>query len=114
LVANRQRAPNEPPVDQLEGSQEKIGSRSKSSANGKVKPDAQKNLEEVAAEQVSKSEDKERDGGRDQLMAISKPGSLVSQIGPSSFYSLRLEATFEEHHAWDGFSTSLGYSKPHA
>jgi hypothetical protein len=46
-----QRAPNEPPVDQLEGSQEKIGSRSKSSANGKVKPNAEKNLEEVAAEQ---------------------------------------------------------------
>jgi hypothetical protein len=46
-----QRAPNEPHVDQLKDSQEKIGSGSESSANGEVKPDTEKNPEEAAAEQ---------------------------------------------------------------
>jgi hypothetical protein len=38
-------------ADYLGGSQEKIGPGSESSANGEAKPDAEKSLEEVAAEQ---------------------------------------------------------------
>jgi hypothetical protein len=40
-----------PSVDQLESSQGRTGVRSESSVDGKAKPDAEKNPEEVAAEQ---------------------------------------------------------------
>jgi hypothetical protein len=47
-----------PSVDQPESSQGRIGLRSKSSANGEVKPDMEKSLEEVATEQNWVSEAK--------------------------------------------------------
>jgi hypothetical protein len=46
-----QRAPNEPPVDQLGGIQEETGLENKSSANDEVKSDVGRNLEEVTTEQ---------------------------------------------------------------
>jgi hypothetical protein len=49
---HEQRTPSEPHVDQLGGNQEKIGPESESSANGEVKPDAETNPEEVAAQQT--------------------------------------------------------------
>jgi hypothetical protein len=46
-----QRAPNEPPVDQLGSNQEKTGMGSEISAGGEAKPDMEKNPEEAVAEQ---------------------------------------------------------------
>jgi hypothetical protein len=46
-----QRAPNEPLVDHMGGSQKKTGPENKSLANDEVKSDAGKNLEEATTEQ---------------------------------------------------------------
>jgi hypothetical protein len=43
-----------------------------------------------------------------------KLDSLVSQIGPSSFFSFRTGEAFEDYRARDGSDTSLVSSKPHA
>jgi hypothetical protein len=53
-----QRAPNELPIDHLGSSQEKTGPENKSSANGRVKSDAGKNLEEATTEQSKVSDAK--------------------------------------------------------
>jgi hypothetical protein len=54
-----QRAPNEPPVDHLGGSQEKTGLENKSLANDEVKSNVGKNPEEVTTEQSKVPEAKE-------------------------------------------------------
>jgi hypothetical protein len=46
-------------------------------------------------------------------MATSKPGSPVSQTGPSSFCSPRPKATVKDYHAGDSSNTSLVSSRPH-
>jgi hypothetical protein len=43
-----------------------------------------------------------------------KPNSLVSQTGPSNFFSFRIEAALEYYCAWDGSNTSLVSSRPYA
>jgi hypothetical protein len=46
-------------------------------------------------------------------MMAAKPGILVSQTGPSSFFSFRKKEALEYYYARDGSSTSLVSSMPH-
>jgi hypothetical protein len=47
-------------------------------------------------------------------MMTTKPDSLVSKTGPSSFSSFRTEADINDHRAWDDSNTSLVSDRPHA
>jgi hypothetical protein len=82
-----QRAPNEPPIDHLGGSQEKTEPENESSANDKVKSDAVKNPEEAITEQSkvsgAKTETRTEAGTssrrpQNRTVRFSKPDHLVS------------------------------------
>jgi hypothetical protein len=65
-------------------------------------------------EQGPRLEDGDKDRSWGQFAVVTKPNSLVSQIGPSGFSEFRTEEDVEDHFTQDGTSTSLVSTGNHA